>query len=117
MKSVLYTFDMEPITIIELPIDVHQFKYHQYLVPVIEQPRCIPPDEPITCDMFKTVTVYIERLRHGYKEYPMFFVHEQDLINAFHLRAVPLVGQLREWEHQYKRGFMMGLMAAITGDI
>lgn len=117
MKSVLYTFDMEPITVIELPMGVHRFKFHRYTVPVMEPPRCTPMNGPIIPESFRTVDLYVEKLRFRGKEYPMFFVNEKDLVNSFDLRCVPLVGQLREWERQYKKGFMMGLLAAVTGGI
>ena len=65
MNVVLYTTDMEPITILELPLWLLEQleKQGAVRIAVLKPPRINEDGESTTFDMPETVTVYAERLR------------------------------------------------------
>jgi hypothetical protein len=65
MNVVLYTTDLEPITILELPLWLMEQleKQGAIRIAVLKPPRLVHSGEAITFDMPETVTVYAERLR------------------------------------------------------
>lgn len=98
MKAVLYTDTMEPITIIDLPIEVHKFQYRLYRVPVIEDLMVTAYNEniPIKPQPLRTVDVRVEPLCRNGEIYPMFFVSEHQIYEAFELTPEFLPGQKDE---------------------
>lgn len=119
MQAVLYTYQMEPITVVDLPMSVHQFKYDVFRIPVREEfdhimycdSNTAPPRHP---QVFNIVNVRIEKLCRNGVTYPMFFVDEAELLNAFKLDAVPLVGQNRAFERRFQEGFSRGINACFS---
>jgi len=116
MQAVLYTDTMEPITVIDLPMSVHRMKFDTFFVPVYDP---MPLNamwngtvHPEQCQA-RTVTIYIEKLHRKGVMYPMFFVHEEELLKAFALDSVPLVGQNRAFENHFKKGVLHGIMQCI----
>ena len=65
MNVVLYTPDLEPITILELPFWLLEQleKQGAVRIAVLKPPRWVQNGEGVTFDMPETVTVYAERLR------------------------------------------------------
>jgi len=65
MNVVLYTPDLEPITILELPLWLLEQleKQGAVRIAVLKPPRWVQNGEGVTFDMPETVTVYAERLR------------------------------------------------------
>lgn len=65
MNVVLYTPDLEPITILELPLWLMEQleKQGAVRIAVLKPPRLVDGGESVTFDMPETVTVYCERLR------------------------------------------------------
>lgn len=65
MNVVLYTTDLEPITILELPLWLMEQleKQGAVRIAVLKPPRLADDGEAVTFDMPETVTVYCERLR------------------------------------------------------
>jgi hypothetical protein len=65
MNVVLYTTDLEPITILDLPVWLLEQLERQGAVriAVLKPPRFVHSGESVTFDMPETVTVYAERLR------------------------------------------------------
>lgn len=65
MNVVLYTTDLEPITILELPLWLMEQleKQGAVRIAVLKPPRLVDGGEAVTFDMPETVTVYCERLR------------------------------------------------------
>lgn len=115
MKIVLYTYDMEPVTVIDIPMKYIDFSGYYFKVYVPEKLKIVPPGTPIELSFPKTVTIKIEQFYNGFRDtwHPMFFIEEQDLVNAFDLKSVPLAGQLKEWERRYKDGFSAGVAEAL----
>lgn len=66
MKTVIYTEDMEPITIIDLPLDLIEIgEAHQYInvpVPIKLDRSFFNPADPIT-EVYRVVTLRFERLK------------------------------------------------------
>jgi hypothetical protein len=65
MNVVLYTTDLEPITILDLPVWLLEQLERQGAVriAVLKPPRWSSDNESTTFDMPETVTVYCEKLR------------------------------------------------------
>lgn len=65
MNVVLYTPDLEPITILDLPLWLLEQleKQGAVRIAVLKPPRWVDGSEAVTFDMPETVTVYCERLR------------------------------------------------------
>lgn len=65
MNVVLYTTDLEPITILDLPLWLLEQleKQGAVRIAVLKPPRWVNDNEAPTFDMPETVTVYAERLR------------------------------------------------------
>jgi hypothetical protein len=65
MNVVLYTPDLEPITILELPLWLLEQleKQGAVRIAVMKPPRWVEESQSTTFDMPETVTVYCERLR------------------------------------------------------
>ena len=65
MNVVLYTTDLEPITILDLPLWLLEQleKQGAVRIAVLKPPRLVNNGEAVTFDMPETVTVYCERLR------------------------------------------------------
>ena len=109
MKSVLYTEELEPIAIIDLPADLHHFKWpygHTWRVVVPEKLswRDFDTKEEICTKPIRTVDIYIEVLRRGENRYPMFIVKEKHIADAMLLEAEMLPGQEKEMTKAFEKG-------------
>jgi len=97
MNVVLYTTDMEPITILDLPVWLldQLEKQGAVRIAVLEPPKFISNDgEPLTfLKMPKTVTVYCQRLRWHDGSFKTILVTPDDEL-ALILRPEWLPGQL-----------------------
>lgn len=104
MKTVLYTDDFEPITIIDLPAECHDFeKWWAKRGPWINVPVPqkltwpIPDTYPAGAPCIPIVRIQIEVIR--WKDYtyrPLFIVNESNLVRALQLKPDYLPGQLSE---------------------
>jgi hypothetical protein len=118
MKTVLYTFDFEPITVIELPINLYNSieKEHIRYIRLWVRPErvCIIHEhEPIVIQAPEEVTLLVEKFIYREKTKFFFFVREEELVNAFKLNAVYLPGQNRLRRETYSEGVSDGIAKAL----
>lgn len=116
MRAIIYTDDMEPITVINLPIQVHKFEFKMYRV-AVHKPLSMTTWDPSirsSQESFHTVNIYVERFHRKDKIYPLFITNDEEL--ALQLKSEPLPGQLKDYQDEYIKGFAKALAMAIRGD-
>jgi phosphoenolpyruvate carboxylase len=116
MKVVLYTYDLEPITIIDLPHELYvMLKNRKTInVPIIPLLNFINPlreEKPIV-EKSLYVRIYAEVLRRDYQESLLLYTHDEE--NALLLKASFLAGQTREINDIKRREFVKGLLKAFN---
>lgn len=120
MRVVLYTEDMEPITVIDLTTQAKKYlsEYGMVRLAVLLPPMLsvITEKTPPALDSIKTVSIYVEGfIRHGRKHMLLFTRDEE---SALLLKCAFLAGQqavLQENERvAFSRGFLKAL--ALVGD-
>jgi hypothetical protein len=113
MRVVLYTNDMEPITVIDLSETAARYLklYNHVRLPVMERIPFTPfsgGDIPMS---YKTVDIYAELLRRNGVETLMLFTNDEE--NALLLKSTFLAGQQREVnnikDYEFARGFLSAL--------
>lgn len=119
MKTVLYTYDLEPITVVDIPIDsyktieernIHYF----YLAITPEVITTANAGDAIGFDIKNyKVCINIEQFEFYGKRKFFFFVNEEDLTKAFRLRAEYLPGQNRLRDETFKKGVAEGMLRAL----
>jgi hypothetical protein len=113
MNIVLYTDELEPITILDLPmyaIDYLKEGRHWNIACPIEPQVRLASVEPNYCT-FKKVTIWAEQFRKGNNRTWMLFTTDEE--NALLLKSSTLPGQDKEWKERYREGFKAGLLAGI----
>lgn len=116
MKVVLYTEDMEPITVIELTEMARQYldKYGRvrlavYLPPMLSYISI--QQNPAYATNIKTVDIYAEKLiRKGISSMMLFTGDEE---NALLLKSVFLPGQQSALNEHYREAFSKGFLEAV----
>jgi len=101
MNVVLYTREMEPITIIDLPLAVLEFGQKEGFVRVeaFDPPQLVPMHESAPIEMtFNVVTLRFDRLRFYNRE--SWFVTVDDDVIALKLKPSWLPGQQAEVNQQ-----------------
>lgn len=119
MKSVLYTDDLEAITVIDLPGQLHWFNWphgESYRVPVWHYlERFERETEPVPQkSIVQTVEIRIERLTRNGRQHPLFIVPDRDVVAALKLDSEPLPGQVRALTESFERGLAV-MLCAIAG--
>jgi len=115
-NSVLYTYDMEPITVIQLRPGTVEFLARHGHVTLAVHPQmstsylynCSAPAEL----KFHRVTIAAEVLRLRDKKHLMLFTHDEE--SALLLKSAFLPGQQREVQEVRKHGFAAGFLDALT---
>lgn len=111
MRSVLYTEDFEPITIIDLPYDVHDFKFDVYRVPYFQPlDPIVYCDKPIEPESLPIVIIRIEKMRRNSKIYPLFFLNTQSEEIALLLKSEYLPGQLNDIRRKQRDAFISAVI-------
>lgn len=113
MEVVLYTDDMEPITVIDLPRGLCDMLDGGRMVHVAVQTpvnvaASVPPvfaDTPP-----KQVSIWAERFRRKGRDHVFLFTRDEEV--ALLLKASFLPGQRREVQEEFKRGLAHGLSIA-----
>jgi hypothetical protein len=116
MQVVLYTDDMEAITVIDLPTwfmeKLHDGRMMRVAAPAPVQ-FTAEPEPAQTILTLPIVEIWAERfVRNGRVAWFLFTRNEEA---ALMLRSEPLPGQRKEFQDEYRRGFVRGLMAAFSG--
>ena len=115
MKVVIYTEELEPITVVDLPmwaIDAMK-DGRKITIPVwnLEPFRTPIQGEPLEVE-FPHVVVWAERWeRNGRIAHIILTNHE---VLALKLRSDVLPGQLAEHQAQFRRGFITALLAGLS---
>ena len=113
MNVVLYADDLEPITVIDLPMEA--FKFFQqgqvWRVPVLDPVEFFalaPTNLDATC---RIVTIWAEEFRRGNKRSWMLFTRDEEA--ALLLRSALLPGQVAADKETFRNGFARGFLHAI----
>jgi hypothetical protein len=115
MKAVLYTHDMEPITILTLnkfALECLQ-RYRRFIMRVYEPfDYLIPPEHPpTTCEIW-SVAITCEILMRRRKEHMILFTEQEE--HALLLRASFLPGQTHALNERYHTAFARGFLTALN---
>lgn len=111
MKVVLYTYDLEPITIIDLPHELYVMLKNRRainvpIIPLLNFHNTFK-EEPIF-EKVLYVTIYAEVLRRDYQESLLLYTDDEE--NALLLKASFLAGQTREINDIKRKEFVRGLL-------
>lgn len=114
MRAVLYTFDLEPITVLELPAEAMRYLRKEGAVnlQVIEPLSFgihLDPSTPVT---LKYVRIVAEPLRRREHETLMLFTADEE--SALLLKAAFLPGQHSAVRERERRAFAKGVLVAFT---
>ena len=118
MRVVLYTHDVEPITILELSAWAYEFlrKHRTVRLPVVQAPRmCVlnagspPPDSEHSLCL---VEITAETLRRNGETHMMLFTHHEE--QALLLKAAFLPGQRHQLREQERKAFAEGFLYALS---
>lgn len=114
MKTVLYTYDFEPITVIEVDqsvlrrlIDNGCDSFVMVSYPKLTWQSVQEPQEIKYIDLKVTIDIHI--LNFFGKEKFIFLVNEKDLAKSFDLRSTTLPGQRDSLERAFREGIHKGI--------
>ena len=114
MRAVLYAYDLEPITIIDVPLSAidHLRKHSVARIHVPTYPRVMPSNlaAPVDCE-FKVVTIRAEKFVFGDQETMMLFTHDEE--TALQMKATFLPGQLGAIQDLQRNVFAYGFLTAL----
>lgn len=114
MRAVLYAYDLEPITIIDVPLsDIDHLRKHSIVrIHVPTYPRVMPSNlaAPVDCE-FKMVTIRAEKFVFGDQETMMLFTHDEE--TALQMKAAFLPGQLGAIQDLQRNAFAYGFLTAL----
>ncbi len=107
MRAVLYAYDLEPITIIDIPLRaIDHLRKHS--VVRIHVPSNLAA--PVDCE-FKVVTIRAEKFVFGDQETLMLFTHDEE--TALQMKATFLPGQLGAIQDLQRNAFAYGFLTAL----
>jgi hypothetical protein len=116
MRAVLYTHDLEPITVIDLKPWAHEFlvshgsvrvAVHRPAAAMLSHANALPGEQMSA--WFVEITA--ELIRRGRYESLMLFTHNEEA--ALLLKSELLPGQIRDSREAQKEAFAKGFMHAI----
>lgn len=116
VATVIYTPDLEPITIIDVPMwALKRMKAGEPIVfPAWEEVSFRRPTEPPSFEPIRTVCIWAEPFVRGDTKSVILFTKQYEL--ALLLRSSVLPGQRKTYEEKYKEGFIKGLLMALGGE-
>lgn len=107
MEVVLYTDDMEPITVINIPVELHAHaEKHGLCIPYRPPMLALPKAEEIPRYERYTVRIWAERFTRNGMTHLFFFTSDEEL--ALALKAEMLAGQRKEVHAAFERGMAEG---------
>ena len=116
VRAVLYTFDFEPITVVELPPAARERLEceGELTLPVLEM---VPLEFMRQADRInpaktKMVRIFVEELRRGSHSHLMLFTPNDE--NALLLKSAFLPGQRKEVRDERAEAFVQGFMKALS---
>lgn len=113
MRAVLYAYDLEPITIIDVPHGAMDYlrKHGIVRIHVPTFPKAsFPLSSPIQTE-FKHVTIRAEKFVFGDQETMMLFTHDEE--TALQMKAAFLPGQLGAIQDMQRNAFAYGFLTAL----
>jgi len=114
MQAVLYTNQLEPITVVDIPMFLwDMLSKGQHIRLAVQEPVGLTPYkyEEAICLNMKTVTVYGERILRRKSEALMLFTEDEE--SALMLKADFLPGQRGELEARDRKSFANGFIKAL----
>jgi hypothetical protein len=114
MEIVLYTDDMEPITVIDIPVEYHKLALNgRFVIPLIEPMSAVwDPDAMPAYLPMKTVNVWAEQFTRQGRTHLFFFTHDEEF--ALALKAEMLAGQRKELMRAFQDGVNQTLGAILA---
>mgnify|MGYP000673882632 CR=1 FL=1 len=118
MRAVLYAYDLEPITVIDVPTWAHELMERQryFSLPVLEKlpvPYTIPHPELAETRTLRIVHITCEKLqRNGWTRW-MLFTNDEE--SGLLLQAAFLPGQVGEVRRKQEQAFAVGFWSALQG--
>lgn len=113
MNAVLYTHQLEPITVVDIPMWLWErlAQGQSIRLAVMEQPSLVACDAPPTYSPPKMVEIFGERIRRREHETLMLFTADEE--NALLLKAEFLPGQRGELRNRERGAFAAGFLKAL----
>lgn len=113
MKSVIYADDMEPITIVDVPIWVMDMNLDIFNMAIIDPPMPVVRSDPVPDAVFKMCRIRVEWILRKGRRHPLFIALDDEL--ALMLRPEYLAGQIGDMRAKVSEAFMAGIVAALRG--
>lgn len=114
MRAVLYAYDLEPITVLELTPLAWDFLVERGVVrlPVPPQPSLIPSHGSVPRSFeLRTVTIHAETFVRDRQRSLMLFTHDEE--TALLLKSALLPGQIKDHRDAERAAWARGFMAAL----
>lgn len=116
MRVVLYTHDMIPITVLDVPSQYWEYLLHRGSIKVAIPPpmRLSPPkwEDAVPKLEIRQVTITVERFLRNGQTHVMLFTHDEE--SALLLESTFLPGQLRGLNEIRNEAFTRGFLKAIS---
>lgn len=114
MKAVLYTYDLEPITVIELPISLWELLWlgRPIRLHVVEPVSFEKWQEGTHFEPLKIVEIFGEKIIRRGKQGLMLFADNEEW--ALRLKASFLPGQYFELQSRERGAYISGVLRAIS---
>lgn len=115
MQAVLYTHQLEPITVVDLPMWLwDRLGRGEAIWLAVHEPisyLALAEQAPAECQKVRTVAISGEKLRRRGHEALMLFTHDEE--NALRLQAEFLPGQRGELHKRERGAFAKGFIEAL----
>lgn len=117
MNAVLYTHELEPITVVNINMSLWQRLYNgeRISLAVYDEPILYPSDGNNTQIKFRKVDILAEKLIYRGNTSLMLFTCDEE--NALALKASFLPGQHSEVQRRTRNAFADGFLAAIGSSL
>lgn len=116
MNVVLYTDDMEPITVIDLPVWAENFMAKHGSVELVVTPifNMTPmlPGEAIRPEPFRRVRIIAERFHRKGRHHMLLVTGDEE--SALLLKSAYLPGQYRDLQERERKALVTGFMRALA---
>lgn len=116
MRVVLYTDDMEPITVIELTKFAYDYlvMYGRVRLPVVMPPNytAFNPEEKIAFENDRIVEIFSETFIRKSQQHMMLFTRNEE--SALLLKCAFLPGQNKHIQDREKKAFATGFLYALS---
>ena len=110
MQAVIYTHQLEPITVVDIPMKLWDMLYRgdMIVLPVTTSSREWTTDPTVTV---KLVRIHGEVFARRQHRSMMLFTHDEE--HALQLRAAFLPGQIATTQLMHRRAFAEGFITAL----